>query len=289
MDRYIEKFLTYLEIEKNVSTHTLLNYRIDLKQINEFLQKKDALSVDRLDVRKYLTHLKARNLQRRSINRKLSTLRSFFRFLVREGYLKVNPLAAISSPKMEKKLPLFLDIAEVTRLIESPDVSTALGLRDRAILEALYSTGMRISELVGLTIASIDFIAGMVKVLGKGKKERLLPIGDKALRAIRDYLDQQTVPKKDSRAVFLNKYNRRLTDRGVQSLIDKYIRLTSLREGVSAHTLRHSFATHLLDKGADLRSVQELLGHVSLSTTQIYTHITTERLKTVYAKAHPRA
>lgn len=177
----------------------------------------------------------------------------------------------------------------MTRLIESPDVSTALGLRDRAILEALYSTGMRISELVGLTIASIDFIAGMVKVLGKGKKERLLPIGDKALRAIRDYLDQQTVPKKDSRAVFLNKYNRRLTDRGVQSLIDKYIRLTSLREGVSAHTLRHSFATHLLDKGADLRSVQELLGHVSLSTTQIYTHITTERLKTVYAKAHPRA
>ena len=289
MDRHISKFLTYLEIEKNVSSHTLLNYHIDLKQVRDFLQNNDVQKIDRLDIRKYLAFLKGRNLKKRTVARKLSCLRSFFRFLAREGYVSSNPVAGISSPKLEKTLPIFLDVGKVTKLVESPDRTNLKGLRDRAILEALYSTGVRVSELVGLNIGRVDFIAGMIKVYGKGKKERLIPIGDKALRAIRDYLDKQIIQKKDTRSLFLDKNNKRLTNEGVRKLVSKYVKIISLKEKVSPHTFRHSFATHLLDKGADLRSVQELLGHASLSTTQIYTHITTEHLKSVYNKAHPRA
>lgn len=289
MDRYISKFLTYLEIEKNVSRHTLLNYHLDLKQLRNFLSEKEAQKIERLDIRKFLAHLKSKNLGKRSLARKLSTVRSFFKFLLREEYVDSNPAAGLSSPKLEKKLPIFLDVDKVAKFLDSPDRKSLLGLRDRAILETLYSTGMRVSELVGLNIGGVDFIGGVVKVYGKGKKERLIPIGDQALRAIRDYLGQQPQTKQDTRALFLNKSNMRLTDRGVQNLVNKYIRRTSLKENISPHTLRHSFATHLLDRGADLRSVQELLGHASLSTTQIYTHITTEHLKSVYNKAHPRA
>jgi tyrosine recombinase XerC len=259
---------------------------MDLKQARDFLEGKDVRQIERLDVRKYLAHLKGKNLKKRTVARKLSTLRSFFRFLIRDGYVSSNPLAGITSPKLDKSLPIFLDVHKVTRLVEAPDNKGVFALRDRAILETLYSTGMRLSELTGLNLDRVDFIAGMVKVLGKGKKERLIPIGDKALRAIRDYLDLRT---KEEKALFLNKNNRRLTGRGVQDLVSKYIRIISLKEKISPHTLRHSFATHLLDKGADLRSIQELLGHASLSTTQIYTHVTTERLKSVYNKAHPRA
>ena len=289
MERYISKFLTYLEIEKNASSYTLANYLLDLKQFTGFLEGKDLLRVERLDIRKYLNRLKEKKLAKRSLSRKLSVLRSFFRFLLREGLLKTNPMSGISSPKLEKKLPVFLDLQKVTILLESPDKKNLLGLRDRAILESLYSTGMRVGELVGLNIGRVDFIGGMVKVLGKGKKERLIPIGERALRAIRDYLAKDSNKKSDSRALFLNKNNRRLTDRGVQNILHKYIRKAAIEERVSPHTLRHSFATHLLDKGADLRSVQELLGHASLSTTQIYTHVTTQHLKSVYDKAHPRA
>lgn len=289
MDRYINKFLTYLEIEKNVSGHTLLNYHLDLKGFRNFLSEKDVREIERLDIRKFLSHLKEKNLKKRTLARKLSTLRSFFKFLLREGYIKTDPVGGVSSPKLEKKLPIFLDVDKVTKFVESPDRDSIQGLRDRAILETLYSTGIRVSELVGLNIGRVDFIGGIVKVYGKGKKERLAPIGDKALRAIRDYLDQQHQAKLDSRALFLNKHNNRLTDRGVQNLVNKYIQKASLKEKISPHTLRHSFATHLLDRGADLRSVQELLGHASLSTTQIYTHITTAHLKSVYNKAHPRA
>jgi len=289
MDRYISKFLTYLEIEKNASTHTLLNYHIDLKQVRNFLSGKDVQQVDRLDIRKYLALLKGRNLRKRTVARKLSTFRSFFRFLLREGYVKSDPVAGISSPKLEKRLPVFLDVDKLTKFVEAPELNHARGLRDRAILETLYSTGMRVGELVGLNIGRVDFIGGMVKVYGKGKKERLIPIGDRALRTIRDYLSRVTTKKKDTQALFLGRSNKRLTDEGVRKVVNKYIQRVSLKEKVSPHTLRHSFATHLLDKGADLRSVQELLGHASLSTTQIYTHITTEHLKSVYNKAHPRA
>jgi len=286
MERHIEKFLRYLEIERNASAHTILNYKLDLNVFGAFLKDVPVEDVGYLLVRKFLAHLKEQNLSARSIGRKLSSVRSFFKFLVRDGYLKTNPTDAISSPKLEKSLPKFLTEEDVTRLIEAPAVDTLKGLRDRAILETLYSTGMRISELVSLKEDNIDFIGGTLKVYGKGKKERMLPVGDRALRAIRTYLKEQNVK---SETVFLNKNKKSLGARGIRKMLDGYIHQISLSNHISPHTLRHSFATHLLNRGADLRSVQELLGHANLSTTQIYTHLTTEKLKSVYEKAHPRA
>jgi len=286
IERYIEKFARYLEIEKNYSAHTLLNYRHDLDSFRKFLGDTKIENTDYLTLRKYLVVLKEQKLNNVSISRRLSCLRSFFRFLNRENYLKNNPMVNISSPKKEKHLPLFLTEGEVTGLIDSVISRDEMGLRDRAILETFYSTGVRISELAGLSIDNIDFIGAVVKVFGKGKKERMVPIGDTALGAIRNYLDKRA---KQPEAVFLNKNGKRITDRGIRGIVAKYLRLASIRQGVSPHTLRHSFATHLLNRGADLRSVQELLGHANLSTTQVYTHLTTERLKSVYDKAHPRA
>lgn len=289
MQRYIDKFVRYLEIEKNYSKHTILNYKLDLRDFKEFLAGADIEKVDYLLLRKYLAVLKQKNLAARTVGRRLSALRSFFRFLTREGYLKSNPILSLSSPKLDKHLPSFLTEEEVAKLIEAAftrDQEDEKGLRDRAILEMFYSTGLRISELVGTSIDDIDFISGIVKVMGKGRKERIVPIGDTAIIAIRKYLQKR---KKQESALFLNKNGRRLSTRGVRGIVGKYIRLTGLRQGVSPHTLRHSFATHLLNRGADLRTVQELLGHANLSTTQIYTHLTTERLKDVYDKAHPRA
>src|SRR3989338_2993748 len=290
MLRYIDKFINYLKIEKNASGHTVLNYTIDLKNFAKFLGDTGVDSVNYLFLRKYLASMKEKNYAKRTVARKLASLRSFFKFLYREGYIKTNPSSSIATPKLDKKLPIFLDPDEVSRLIESPSEKDSAGLRDRAIMETLYSTGVRVSELVGMSLCDIDFISGVVKVFGKGRKERLAPIGDRALRAIRNYLDKRGVASlSDKKAVFLNKNGSRLTARSVRRIIEKYIKRVSMREGISPHTLRHSFATHLLNRGADLRSVQELLGHMNLSTTQIYTHVTTERLKEVYDKAHPRA
>jgi len=288
MDRYIEKFTRYLEIEKNYSKYTILNYKLDLGGFKKFLGDSALEKVDYLVLRKYLAILKEKNLKNRSISRRLSTLRSFFKFLVREGYLKNNPIGSISSPKQEKPLPLFLTEEEVIRLIEAVQLKNERDFRDKAAIKTFYSTGIRVGELVGLNIEDVDFIGGVVKVLGKGKKERIVPIGDQALSTIRAYLGKRK-KQQEAGVLFLNKNGKRITDRGVRNIIDKYIRIASIRKGVSPHTLRHSFATHLLNRGADLRSVQELLGHVNLSTTQIYTHLTTEKLKKVYDKAHPRA
>lgn len=292
MDRFIEKFLRYLDIEKSASGHTTLNYKLDLYDFRKFLKDAPIENVDYLTLRKYLAYLKENNLSNRTISRRLSCLRSFFRFLFREGLIKNNPVLVLSSPKQDKLLPIFLTEDEVVRLIEAPSTDTISGLRDRAIFETLYSTGMRVSELVSLNIDNIDFIGNILKVFGKGKKERLLPIGDCALNAIKDYLERRNSSKKIKREInilFLNKNNTRLTDRGVRKIINKYINIASLKAGISPHSFRHSFATHLLNRGADLRSVQELLGHANLSTTQIYTHLTTDRLKSIYEKAHPRA
>ncbi|MFH1457576.1 MAG: tyrosine recombinase XerC [Candidatus Omnitrophota bacterium] len=290
MEKYIEKFMRYLEIEKNYSPHTLLNYRLDLEDFRRFIRDTGIDKIDYLLLRKYLAQLKEKNLGTRSVNRRLSGLRSFFKFLAREGYLKTNPILSISSPKIDKHLPSFLTEEEVSRLIESAfakDDKDAQGLRNRAILETFYSTGIRISELVGLAVEDVDFIGGIVKVMGKGKKERVVPIGEVAMAVIRKYLEKR---KKQSEALFLNKNGRRISSRGVRNIVFKYIKRSGIKqEGVSAHTFRHSFATHLLNRGADLRTVQELLGHANLSTTQIYTHLTTEKLKNVYDKAHPRA
>jgi len=290
MERYIEKFIRYLEIEKNYSGYTILNYRHDLEEFRKFLGEGGSIEkVNYLLLRKYLAQLKEKALTSRTISRRLSSLRSFFKFLTREGLLKNNPILSLSSPKLDKHLPQFLTEEEVTKLINlvvPKNKKDELSIRNKAILETFYSTGMRVSEAVSLDIDDVDFITGTVKVMGKGKKERLVPIGDHAMSALRYYLENR---KKKQEALFLNKNGKRITDRGVRGVVSRYLRLASIKEGVSVHTLRHSFATHLLNHGADLRSVQELLGHANLSTTQIYTHLTTDKLKSVYDKAHPRA
>lgn len=287
MNRYIDKFLSYLDIEKNYSPHTTLNYSIDLNEFLEFVGENISVkSITYLHFRRFLAHLRTHNHKPRTLARKLSSLRSFFRFLHREGLIDENPALLVVTPKLDKPLPKFLSEKEMEALVEAPPDDTEAGLRDRAIMETLYSTGIRVSELVGMNEESIDPISNIAKVEGKGKKERLVPIGDKAIEAIHGYLGMR---KKQARALFLNKRGTRLTDRSVRNIIKKYILKASLIMHVSPHMMRHSFATHMLDHGADLRSVQELLGHSNLSTTQIYTHVTTERLKKVYDQAHPRA
>ena len=289
MQRYVDKFIRYLEIEREASAHTSLNYRIDLKRFARFLGKKGLEDVDYLFIRQFLADLRRANLSRASIARILSALRSFFKFLVREKLVEVNPLSGIATPKREKKLPVFMQETDIVKLIEAP-ADDMLGLRDRAILETLYSTGMRVSELVNMDIDNCDFVGDVIKVFGKGKKERLAPIGGKASQAINDYIQASQIARSpEKKAIFLNKNGRRITDRSVRRVVDHYVKKACLQNGISPHTFRHSFATHLLNRGADLRSVQELLGHASLSTTQIYTHVSTERMKAAYQKAHPRA
>ena len=298
MDRYADRFLTYLKAERNYSKHTLISYSHDLKDFYVFLGDANIESADVLFLRKYLALLKENNLSKRTMARKMAAMRTFFRFLIREGYLKVNPMSSLRTPKLEKKLPMVLDENEISRLIEAPTDDVA-GRRDRAILETLYSTGMRVSEIVQLNFDGVDFIGGVCRVVGKGSKERICPIGDRALRSIRHYLELREAEEKKrkkkigERALFLNhspnQSGSRITDRSIRRIVDKYIAQTCRRENISPHTLRHSFATHLLNRGADLRSVQELLGHENLSTTQIYTHVSTQRLKEAYDKAHPRA
>ncbi|MFA5144210.1 MAG: tyrosine recombinase XerC [Candidatus Omnitrophota bacterium] len=290
MQRFIEKFINYLDVERNSSPHTILNYRIDLESFSRFLGDKDVSAIDHLLLRKFLAELRGRNYAKRTIARKLASLRSFFRFLYREGHIKANPITAVSTPKLDKRLPVVLDEKAVARLLQCPGGDDVFALRDTAILETIYSGGIRVSELVGLNMRNVDLIGEVIKVFGKGSKERMVPIGSPAVSALRRYIDKREGMKvKDKEAVFLGKNGTRLWDRSVRRILDKYIKLCSMSEHISPHSLRHSFATHMLDRGADLRSVQELLGHANLSTTQIYTHVTMDRLKTVYDKAHPRA
>jgi len=290
MERFIEKFINYLRVEKGSSPHTIKNYSHDLEVFALFLGDKDINSIDHLLLRRFLAELRSKNYAKRTIARKLASLRTFFKFMYREGHIKTNPITAVSTPKLDKRLPVVLDEGKVALLIETPRMDDPAGLRDRAILETLYSTGIRVSELVGLDSNDVDHISGVIKVLGKGNKERISPIGDRASAAIRQYEGSKNEKNvRDKNAVFLNKSGRRLTDRSVRRIINKHIKAASINEHISPHSLRHSFATHLLDRGADLRSVQELLGHMNLSTTQIYTHVTMERLREAYDKAHPRA
>src|SRR3989338_2778411 len=290
IERYIDKFINYLKVEKNASANTITNYRVDLKSFGAFLGERNIGGVDHLTLRRFLAEMRQKNYSKRTIARKLAVFRSFFKFLYREGHIKTNPISAVSTPKLDRVLPKFLDVEKMLKLVQSPPADKISGLRDRAVLETLYSTCIRVSELVGLDVDDVDFISGVIKVLGKGSRERIVPIGEPALAAMRRYIDKRGIDKvRDKDAVFLNKSGRRLTDRSIRRIVDKHIRSLSIREKISPHSLRHSFATHLLDRGADLRSVQELLGHMNLSTTQIYTHVTMERLKSVYDKAHPRA
>lgn len=290
MERFINKFSTYLSIEKNASSHTILNYKHDLEEFLKFAEGRDISGVDYLFIRKFLMDMTSRGLAKKSIARKLSALRSFFKFLYRDGYIRVNPVSGISTPKLDKKLPVFLDEDKTAKLVTAPLKKDFRSLRDKAILETLYSAGLRVSELVNIDERDIDFISGLVKVLGKGRSQRLAPVGDKAIQAIREYMLARDLKGwQNARPLFLNKSGKKITDSSVRRIVDKYIKAAAISERISPHSLRHSFATHLLNRGADLRSVQELLGHKNLSTTQIYTHVSKERLKSVYDKAHPRA
>ncbi|MDO8675938.1 MAG: tyrosine recombinase XerC [Candidatus Omnitrophota bacterium] len=282
----IDKFLLSLEVEKNYSNHTVLNYRTDLKEFAAFLGDQPLTQVDYPVLRRFLAQLRTRSLKPRTVSRKLSALRSFFKYLQRHKMIASNPAALLVTPKLDKPLPHFLTEEDTVKLLDAPTDGKVNTLRDKAILETLYSTGIRVSELVGLDEGHVDAIGNIVRVRGKGKKERLAPIGEKALEAIQNYLEAR--PQR-SPALFLNKNGSRLTGRGVRGIINKYILKAGLQGKVNPHMFRHSFATHLLNRGADLRSVQELLGHANLSTTQIYTHLTTDKLKSVYDKAHPRA
>ncbi len=287
-----ERFLAFLETEKNASVHTVKNYEIDLREFFQVLGSKPLPEVTYLDVRSFLAWLTQKKYSKNSISRKLACMRSFFKYLIREGVTGSNPAVEVSTPKRDKQLPKFLDVDEMTHLLEAASGNSWEEKRDKAILETIYSSGIRVSELVGLNQDDVDFFSGLVRVRGKGKKERLVPLGQLALNAIEDYMKIPTpreFREEAAKPLYRNRLGGRLTDRSVRRMILKYGRKGALGKRISPHMLRHSFATHLLDRGADLRSVQELLGHENLSTTQIYTHVTTKRLRDVYDAAHPRA
>ena len=306
MEKLIEQFLEHLRYERNVSAHTLRNYASDLQQFTDFLSPADASGkrrtlpeideVDHLTIREWMGELHTAQKTKSSIARKLAALRTFFQFLVREGTVELNPAKLVSTPRLEKKLPKHLSIEEAIRFIETPDLETDLGKRDRAILELMYATGVRVAELTTLNLADVDFRNQLIRVTGKRRKQRIVPFGDPAAEAIRNYLTVRDkflfhapVSKRDDEALFLNYQGTRITTRSVGRMVEKYIRICAGMHNISPHALRHSFATHLLDSGADLRDIQELLGHARLSTTQVYTHVSMEKLVAVYDKAHPKA
>jgi integrase/recombinase XerC len=327
----IDEFLNYLRFERHFSPHTAKCYAADLHQFCEFLGENggggggDSLgggyhpaaggngsavatvapprslavaevslpAVETEDVQRFLAFLNERSYSKSTTARKLATLRSFYKFCLRRGHVQANPLATIRTPKQDKRLPKFLEEEEVRKLLETPDTNSLLGCRARAMLETMYSTGIRVSELVDLNVADVDFVGEALHVRGKGKKQRITPISPTALAWIKRYMELRRQDPKaaasNQEAVFINKYGQRLRTRSVRRKLDKYLAIAGLDPTISPHTLRHSFAMHMLSRGPDLRSVQELLGHQSLSTTQIYTHVTVNRMKQAYDAAHPPA
>lgn len=294
----IGQFLQYLRVERGASPHTLKGYREDLHALAEYLADDQGASpapssITTNELRGFLSALHEAGYAKSSISRRLASVRSFLKFGQREGWSKANPAKALRNPRKSRKLPHFLTTDEIGKLLAAPKGDSAAALRDRAILETLYSAGLRVSELVGLVDGDLDFAAGIVRVRGKGKKERLAPIGSYAARALKRWLEVRGLSEREKTGreapVFTNKFGTRLTTRSVARMLEKYLKETGLDQRTSPHTLRHTFATHLLDRGADIRSVQELLGHKSLVTTQIYTHVSTANLRAAYEKAHPRA
>jgi len=286
IQEWIEKFLKYMEVERSASIHTLRAYKADLKEFFEFI-RKNPQEIELYDIRGFIAYKLKNNHKASSVNRKIATLRTFFKYLYREGIVENNPARVIPSPKKEKHLPRFLSIDEVFNLIEKPDGFGFLYARDKAILELLYGCGIRVSELVALKLMDINFKEGFLKVKGKRKKERIVPFGKKIIEALKTYLIERTLLKKNSEYLFLNKFGSPLSDRGVRNIIAKYAKESKISGKISPHTLRHTFATHLLQAGADLRDIQELLGHKNLSSTQVYTHLDLTHLLEIYEKTHP--
>ena len=295
MDRALQHYLFYLQAERNASPQTILNYRRDIEEFATFCREEGVSAwrdVDRAMLRKWLTWLGNQGFVRASIARKVTEVRSFYRFMIREQILDFNPLLAVSAPKVPRRLPSFLNHDQVEALLNSPDGDTPQGLRDRAILELLYASGMRLSEIAGLCLSNVNLETREIRVWGKGAKERMVLMGKPAAEALRSYLSEgrpRLLKSKETSALFLNKSGGRLSVRSIDEMLQRYSRQAGLPEKVTPHVLRHTFATHMLEGGADLRVVQELLGHSRLATTQVYTHITQSQARKVYFDAHPRA
>lgn len=295
MEEQLRRYVTHLRVEKDASPYTLRNYFHEIRQFLDFLESEGIDSwdgVDRQVLRRYLVWMRKEGYVEASMARKLSELRSFCRYLVGEGALESNPVELVSSPKVPKRLPRYLKAEEIEALLNAPDVSTPQGQRDRAIVELLYAAGVRLSELVDLDLGNLNLKAGHMLVWGKGGKERVVLLGEPAVRALRMYINDgrgKLASEKRTGALFLNRFGRRLSRRSIGLILDKYSKLAGLWKKVTPHLLRHTFATHMLAGGADLRVVQELLGHALPTTTEIYTHVTPTRLREVYMKTHPRA
>ncbi|MFN0110791.1 MAG: tyrosine recombinase XerC [Blastocatellia bacterium] len=305
MQNHLDDFMKHLKYERNASPHTLRNYESDLSQFYDYVAPPDedgkrrtvnVRDIDHLTVREYLASLYEKKKKKSSIHRKVASLRSFFRYLCREGVMEMNPAKLVASPRVERTLPKHLTIEQMIRFIETPDTETLLGKRDRAMLELLYASGLRVSEMVGLNLTDVDFPNQTVRVKGKGRKERIVPFGNHALTALQNYLAvrgelliEADEDKRDPSTLFFNYQGTRINPRSVGRMVDKHVKMCAEIQHISPHSLRHSFATHLLDAGADLRAIQEMLGHARLSTTQKYTHVSTDKLMEVYDKAHPKA
>ncbi|NLL44508.1 MAG: tyrosine recombinase XerC [Mollicutes bacterium] len=295
MQELINKFINYLKNVKNYSNYTINNYKTDLTTFYQFLNKEGIDNIKDVDykvIRLYLQELYDKKFAKKTVSRHISSLRSFFKYLLKEKVIKVNPTTLISNPKEDKKLPTFLYYPELEKLLNIPDKKTPLGQRDALILELLYSTGIRVSELVNIKLSDVNRYNMTIKILGKGNKERYVLFGNVCLELLEHYLNDGRIKllnNKNSDYLLLNKNGSKLTDRGVRVIIEKVLKKGSLKNHISPHVLRHTFATHMLDEGADLKTVQELLGHANLATTQVYTHVSNERLRNVYLNCHPRA
>lgn len=295
MESYVSEFINYLAVERGLAQNTLESYGRDLRQFQAYLQESNIdfmKDLNRSTILTYMNSLQSNGKAVSTISRNLAAIKSFYQYLVRERYLDKDPAAHLESPKLEKKLPKVLSVHEVEELLRQPNGLLPAGLRDKAMLELLYATGIRVSELISLNISDVNLDMGYIKCYGKGSKERIVPLGSIAAKCVQDYLGKgrpKLVRTYEEAALFINHHGNRLTRQGFWKIIKKYAQEAHIVKEITPHTLRHSFATHLLENGADLRSVQEMLGHADISTTQIYTHVTRNHLKEVYDKTHPRA
>lgn len=295
MERLLKEFIYFLSVEKGLSSNTLESYRRDLQKFFLFLQEKNINNIEhisRTDLTDFLLKQKEKGLAPTTLTRNLASIRSFYQFLLKEQIITENPSTDLETPKTEKKLPRVLSFNEIELLLEQPETKNVIGLRDKAMLELLYATGIRVSELVSLNVKEVNFKMGFIKCSGKGNKERMIPLGSVAIRSIQEYLKNsrpKILKQKEEKALFVNQQGSRLTRQGFWKILKKYALKAGIQTDITPHTLRHSFATHLLENGADLRSVQEMLGHADIATTQIYTHVARRKIKEIYDQTHPRA